>query len=162
MPLNRTLPTAAHFMGLSLASSSPPQQSKNIAAPATRRRPADVRAIAVPTLTERDALMKAAVIEDPMHREMAVIEVLNRGMLNSRTIGRTAERLRCASIFGDPNAAKNVELAAHLAFNTNTDASDAAALMASPEIGGTWIRHRSSQQSAASWDDALMAARKPG
>jgi hypothetical protein len=92
-------------------------------------------------------------------------------------LARLRERQRCAAIFASEGAADNIEMAAHLAFNTNQTRTEAiATLEAAPKGGGmaramnAYAGHRAghdvpggnnpAKAAAANWDAAL--SRKKG
>jgi len=89
---------------------------------------------------------------------------------------RRRERARCAAIFASPAAARNVALAAHLAFNTRLTRNEAISALgkAAPGVSGLAARMEGyaprlgpggtlqgdgKMQIAKSWDAAFKAAR---
>lgn len=161
--------TAAHFLGLGAGlSSAPPDdepEDKNAKKPAAAdgdeedggeegATGAGKGKKAKPPAEEGDDdeeddedMRAAALIADPAHRQQAVAAVLATSRTRHHARGQAAERHRCAAIFAHPNAAKNVEFAANLAFNTTLSGDEATRLMASvPAGGGLSSRMQTHQQ----------------
>ena len=56
--------------------------------------------------------------------------------------GHKAEKARCAAIFASPEAANNIQLAAHLAFNTSLSATKAIDALKTASAGPQRLHHR--------------------
>lgn len=81
---------------------------------------------------------------------------------NDAKAARVRERARCAAIFAHPSAAKNVPLAASLAFNTSLPRSQAIALLhdgsAAVDLEDATAPRRSGKQALT---DRMLSAPKP-
>ena len=83
---------------------------------------------------DHEAVKRASALADGPSRTRAMLRILRRVQATQVARGQQMERRRCAAIFAHPNAAKNPDFAANLAFNTRLSRSEAVGLMASAPL----------------------------